>query len=66
MNANNDTKQTRQTNKNKPKIEKENKKKPKGSELKYDLVETCIDKKFDLFIKGIKFGNKKCEGYISF
>ena len=53
---NNPTKQT------KPKTEKENKINTKNKECKIDLVEHDIKKNFDLFIKGSKFSEKKCEG----
>ena len=62
MKNNNPTKQTKQTKQNKPKIEKENKKSTKSQECKVDLVEQDIKKNFDLFIKGSKFFERKCEG----
>jgi hypothetical protein len=55
-------KPTKQTKQNKPKIEKENKKTKKNLEGKLDLQEQDMKKNFDIFLKGIKFCDKKCEG----
>jgi len=63
MKNNNPQKQTKQQ---KPVIEKENKKKKKAEEIKLDLIESDLKKTFEVYIKGIKFAEKKCEGYLLF
>jgi len=52
----------KQTKQQKPKVEKENKKKKSASGINLNIIEADLKKSFDFYIKGTKFSGKTCEG----